>query len=114
MKAVSGGGGGGGGRRRTSVLTAVDCERAASSPIVVGGGEAIVGVQWTMAGGRMLVGGRFFNQISQSNLLFTRRVLTQVIVHHKQPLHHPKNRHTPFRNIIKRLTAIFQRDLPLR
>jgi hypothetical protein len=57
MKAV-GGGGGGGGRQRMSVLTAVDGERAASSPVVVGGGKAIVGVQWTMASGRMLVGGR--------------------------------------------------------
>jgi hypothetical protein len=37
---------------------AVDRERAASFPIVIGGGEAIVGVQWAMAGGRMLVGGR--------------------------------------------------------
>jgi hypothetical protein len=37
---------------------AVDGEWAASSPIVVGGGEAIVGIQWMMAGERMLVGGR--------------------------------------------------------
>jgi hypothetical protein len=59
MKVVGGGGvGGGGSRRRTSVLMAVDGEWVASFPIVVGGGKAIVGVQWTMAGGRMLVGGR--------------------------------------------------------
>jgi hypothetical protein len=58
MKVVGGGSGGGGGRRRTSVLMAVGGERAASSPIVVGSGKAIVGVQWTMAGRRMLVGGR--------------------------------------------------------
>ncbi len=60
MKAVgiSGGGSGSGGWRRTSVLTAVDGEWAASSPVIVGGGEAIFGIQWTMAGGRMLVGGR--------------------------------------------------------
>jgi hypothetical protein len=56
MKAV--GGGGGSGWQRTSVLMAVDGERAASSPIVVGGGDAIVGVQWKMANGRILVGGR--------------------------------------------------------
>jgi hypothetical protein len=53
-----GGGGGSGGRRWTLALMAVDGERAASSPIDVGGGKAIVGIQWTMAGGRMLVGGR--------------------------------------------------------
>jgi hypothetical protein len=53
----SGGGGGGGGWRWTSVLTTVDSEQAASSPLVVGGSEATVGVQWTMASGRMLVGG---------------------------------------------------------
>ncbi len=59
MKAVNGGGGGGsGGWQRTSVLKAVDGKRVASSPLVVGGGKAIVGVQWTMAGRRMLVGGR--------------------------------------------------------
>jgi hypothetical protein len=52
------GGGGNGGWRRTSVLTAVDGKLAASSPVVVGGGKAIVSVQWIMAGGRMLVGGR--------------------------------------------------------
>ena len=54
----SGGGGGSGGWWWTSVLTAVDGERVASSPVVVGGGKAIVGVQWTIAGRRMLVGGR--------------------------------------------------------
>jgi hypothetical protein len=37
---------------------AVDGKQAASSPVVVGGGKAIVGIQWMMAGGRMLVGGR--------------------------------------------------------
>jgi hypothetical protein len=59
MKAVgSGSGGSGSGWRRTSVLMAVDGKQAASSPVVVCGGEAIVGIQWTMAGGRMLVGGR--------------------------------------------------------
>jgi hypothetical protein len=54
----SGGGGGGGGWRWTSVLMAVDGEWAASSPVFISGGKAIVGVQWTMAGRRMLVGGR--------------------------------------------------------
>jgi hypothetical protein len=49
---------GSGGRQRMSVLMAVDGKRAASSPIVVGGSKAIVGIQWTMAGERMLVGGR--------------------------------------------------------
>jgi hypothetical protein len=64
MKAVSsggssgGGGGGSGGWRRTLVLTAVNGKQAASSPVVVSSCEAIVGVQWTMAGRRMLVGGR--------------------------------------------------------
>jgi hypothetical protein len=59
MKGVGGGGGNGsGGWERTSVLTAVDSKGVDSSPVVIGGGEAIVGVQWTMAGGRMLVGGR--------------------------------------------------------
>jgi hypothetical protein len=61
MKAVGGGSGGdgsGGSQQRTSVLTAVDGERAASSPVDLGGSKAIVGVQWTMAGRRMLVGGR--------------------------------------------------------
>jgi hypothetical protein len=48
MKAVGSG---------TSVLTAVDGKRVASSPIVVGGGEAIVGIKWTMAGRRKLVRG---------------------------------------------------------
>jgi hypothetical protein len=56
MKAVDSGGSDG--WRQTSVLMAVDGKRAASSPVVVGGSEAIVGVQWTMASGRMLVGGR--------------------------------------------------------
>jgi hypothetical protein len=56
MKAVGGGGGSGSGRRQT--LTAVDDKRLASYPVVVGGGEAIIGVQWTMADGRILVGGR--------------------------------------------------------
>ena len=57
MKVVGGGGGSGGGSgwRWTSVLTAVDGKWAASSPIVIGGGEAIVGIQLTMAGRRMLV-----------------------------------------------------------
>jgi hypothetical protein len=55
MKVV---GGGGGGRRRMTVLTAVDGERAASSPIVIGSGKAIIGGQWTMAGSRRLLGGR--------------------------------------------------------
>jgi hypothetical protein len=50
--------GGGGSWRQTSVLTAVDSERVASSPVVVGGGKATVGIQWMMAGGRMLVRGR--------------------------------------------------------
>jgi hypothetical protein len=60
MKADGGGGGGGGSGswRQTSVLMAVDGKRAASSPIVVGSGKAILGVQWTMASGRMLLGGR--------------------------------------------------------
>jgi hypothetical protein len=53
MKVVGGSGGGGGGGgiwRRTTVPTAVDGERGASSPIVIGGGEAIVGGQWTIVG----------------------------------------------------------------
>jgi hypothetical protein len=64
MKEVGGGGGGAGGGdgcggwRRTSVLTAVDGEQAASSPDIVGSGKAIIGIQWMMAGRRMLVGGR--------------------------------------------------------
>ncbi len=36
-------------RRRTTVLPAVEDVRVASSPIVVGSGEAIVGGQWTIA-----------------------------------------------------------------
>jgi hypothetical protein len=47
MKAV--GGGGGGGRRWRTVSTEVEGERAASSPVVVGGSEAIAGGQGTMA-----------------------------------------------------------------
>jgi hypothetical protein len=66
MKAV-GGGGGSGGRRRTSVLTAVDSERVAFSPVIVGGGKAIVGVQLTMASGRMLVGGIIIYQMPYGN-----------------------------------------------
>jgi hypothetical protein len=58
MRADGGGGGSGGGWRWRSVLTAVDGKQAASPPVVVGGGKAIVSVQWTMAGGRMLLGGR--------------------------------------------------------
>ncbi len=57
MKAVGGGGGGGGegggrgrGRRQTTVSMAVDGKWAASSPVVVGGGKAIVGGQLTIAG----------------------------------------------------------------
>jgi hypothetical protein len=53
MKAVSssgGGGGGGSGQRRTTVLTAVEGKWVAFSPIVVGGGKAIVGGQWRIAG----------------------------------------------------------------
>jgi hypothetical protein len=52
------GGSGGGSWQWTSVLMAVDGKQAASSPVVVGGGKVIVSVRWTMAGGRMLVGGR--------------------------------------------------------
>ncbi len=55
MKAF--GGGKGGDRRQTTVLTAVKGKRVASSPIVVGGGKAIVSGQWTISGWR-LVGGR--------------------------------------------------------
>jgi hypothetical protein len=45
MKVVGGGGTGGGGDwRQTSVLTAVDNKWTVSSPVVVGGGKAIVGV----------------------------------------------------------------------
>jgi hypothetical protein len=58
MKAIGGGGGGSGSWRQTSVMTAVDGNQAASSPIVVGGSKAIIGFKWMMAGGRMLVGGR--------------------------------------------------------
>jgi hypothetical protein len=52
MKAV--GGGGGGGRRQSVANDSVNGnerrQRAASSPLDVGSGEAIVGGQWTMAG----------------------------------------------------------------
>ncbi len=40
----------GSGWRRTTVLMGVNGERAASSPVVVGGGKAIVGRQWMIAG----------------------------------------------------------------
>jgi hypothetical protein len=47
MKAV--GSGGGGGWWRMTVLTEVEGERVASSPVVIGGSEAIIGGQSTMA-----------------------------------------------------------------
>jgi hypothetical protein len=48
-------------RRRSAAedsVNGMDSKRAASSPIVIGGGKAIVGRQLTMASRRMLVGGR--------------------------------------------------------
>ncbi len=48
----------GSGQWETTVLTAVKGKRAASSSVVVGDSEAIVGGQLVIAGERMLVGGR--------------------------------------------------------
>jgi hypothetical protein len=50
--------GSGSGWWRMSMMMAVDGKQAASSPVVVSGGEAIAGRQWTMTGKRNLVGGR--------------------------------------------------------
>ncbi len=60
MKAVSGGSGGGGWQLAAddSVDGSKRQQRVTSSPVATGSGEAIVRGQWTMVGGRRLVGGR--------------------------------------------------------